>query len=857
MAVRSSQHAGRRNVAPPRRARTIASWTLALGCALAGCEGNLFDGPSGPRGTSRPDTPNPTVLTPAPAMLHRLTRAEYEQTIRDLFPAGTTVPGDLPNDTLLHGFSTVGASELTIPPLEVEQYESSANALATQMLADPARRTAFFGCDVASEGEPCLRAFIVRFGRLAWRRALEPGEVEALVSIATDTGAMLRDAWRGAGFALSAILQSPHFLFRVERGEPDPSERTRLRYTGFEMASRLSYFLWGSTPDEELLRAAAAGELVTEDGLRAQVTRMTRDPRARAAMTRFWGEFMQLERLDTVSKDPELFPMFTPSLRASMRAEIDAIFADVYERDADVREVFSTDVTFVDAELAAHYGLPAPPDGARMRTTLPAEQHRGGVMGRAGVLSMWAHATLTSPTFRGKFVRANLLCQDIPPPPPGISTELPEGSGEPETLRQRLDRHRTDPVCAGCHTLMDPLGFTLEHFDPVGRFRDLDNGLPIDASGDVDGVAVDGADELGAHLAGSDRVGACFTRRFYRWASGHLETRGEQVEIERLAREFASAGHRMSALIELVVLSPGFRYASYAPGDCEDGETRDCTNACGAGTQACERGAWTACSAPSGTTETCNAVDDDCDGTTDEGVARACTTECGAGVETCVAGSFTACSARTPTTETCSHADDDCDGRVDEGFAPQSVASTYTALREHHPVCDGATRSGLECNEAIHGLCGSAAGTCGSSGFGPVENSGDVAHVACVSATLRTTTFAELASHHAGCDGATERLGMQCNAAIHRYCAAAGLTTGYGPVRVSGDGVTVACTPGAETIGTTYTALSAIHAACTATSRIGRDCNAAIHRFCRSRGAVSGYGPLENGGDELQVACVR
>lgn len=846
----------------PAFAVALSIATLALASLAAGCEGRLDSAPSGPRGTTRePPGTQPTI--PAPPMLHRLTRAEYEQTLRDLLPAGVTVPADLPNDTLLHGFSTVGASELTIPPLEVEQYEAAANAVAAQVLADPARRGEVFGCDVAAEGDPCVRAFVVRFGQRAWRRPLEPSEVDSIAALARDLGTMLRDPWRGAGFALSALLQSPHFLFRVEIGEPDPADRDRLRYTSWEMASRLSYFLWGSAPDEELLRAAAAGELVSEAGLTAQVDRMTADPRAHAAMTRFWAEFMQLDRLATVSKDPTLFPTFTDTLRASMRAEIEALFTDAYDRDVDVREVFATDTSSVDPELATHYGLdpstlPAPGPDGRSRVTLPASARRGGVMGRAGVLTMWSHATLSSPTFRGKFIRVNLLCQDIAPPPPGISTELPEGSGEPETLRQKLERHRTDPVCAACHDQMDPLGFTLEHFDPVGRWRDLDEGLPIDASAVIDGVAVDGAEELGDFLASSDRVGACFARRFFRWSTAHLETRGELPEILRIQEAFAASGYRVRELIRIVVLSPAFRYASYPEGDCTDGETRDCSNACGAGTQACDHGAWTACSAPAGTSETCNGADDDCDGSADEGVTRACSTACGAGVESCVAGAFAACSARAPGAETCSHADEDCDGRVDEGFGAMSFAGSYTALRGYHPLCDGAAqRIGLECNMAIHGLCGTAAGTCGTSGFGPVENSGDTAVVGCVSADLRVTTYGDLAAQHAGCNGTTERIGPQCNAAIHRWCAAQGLTTGFGPVQVSGSSVTVACVPGAETVSTTYTAMSGFHGGCTASSRIGTDCNAAIHRFCSSRGAASGWGPLENSGDGLAVACVR
>jgi hypothetical protein len=793
---------------------------------------------------------------PAPPTLHRLTRDEYEQTIRDLFPEGTTIPADLPNDTWLHGFSTVGASEFTIPRRDVEQYEAASLALVADVLADPGRRAAFFGCDIAAEGEPCLRAFITRFGRRAWRRPLTAAEIDQLTAIGRDTGLLLRDPWRGAGFAASAILQSPHFLFRVEIGEPDPEDPRRLRYTSWEMASRLSYFIWGSTPDDELFRAAAAGELVSETGIRAQVTRMARDPRARARMTRFFYEFMNLDRLESVSKDPDLFPQF-PALRASMRAEIDMLFADFYDRDADVREIFSTDVAFVDSGLATVYGIPDPGPGFT-RVVLPASQERGGILGRAAILAMWSHATINSPTHRGKFVRVNLLCQDVPPPPAGISTELPPSSGRPETLRQRLDRHRTDPVCASCHNLMDPLGYTFEHFDPIGRWRELDNGLPIDATGEVDGVPVDGAAELGAALAASPRVGACIARRFFRWSTGHLEIRGELPELVRIEERFAASGYRLRALIEIIALSPAFRFASYPPGDCTDGETRDCTNACGTGVQRCTRGAWTACSAPSGRAETCNGVDDDCDGTTDEGLARECMSVCGTGIEMCVGGDFAGCTARMPSPETCSHADEDCDGAIDEGFGAMVHPGSYTELRSHHPICDGAVeRMGLACNMAIHRLCATDAATCGTSGFGPVENSGDTAILACVTATLRTTTFAELAAHHDGCNGSTMRTGDACNAAIHRYCRSLGLNTGFGPVDVSGATVTVACMPRAEQVATTYTEMSAHHGGCTATRAWGPDCNAAIHRFCTARGATSGFGPLEHSGDNLQVACVR
>jgi hypothetical protein len=544
-----------------RSSRAAASLALALASTwCAGCDGALDSGPARPHGIS--SRPPAEVLEPAPATIHRLTRLEYESTLRDLLPSGIALPTELPEDTTLNGFTRLGASTLAIPPRDVEQYEAAAYHVLEQVLADDARRSEFFGCDLEASGSTCLREFIARFGARALRRPLESDEIEALATLATETGAR-GGPWRGAMFAASAILQSPHFLFRVEIGEPDPADASRLRFTSWEMASRLSYLLWSTTPDAELLRAAAAGELVEDAGLRAQIERMSVDPRARVAVARFFYEVMSLDRLASTAKDPDLFPMFTETLRSSMREEIEAMFADVYDRDADVREIFSTDAAFVDAELAALYGVPEPPAGERRLVRIPASEERGGVLGRAGILAMWAHATLNSPTLRGKFLRINVLCGDVPPPPEGVTTDIPPPVGA-ETLRQRLERHRTDPVCAGCHSLMDPMGFTFERFDPIGRRRELDQDLPIDATGEVEGIAVDGAGELGDVLAASPEVGACIARRFYRWSAMHWESGGEEVELQRIEDAFAASGYRMRELIEIVVMSPAFRTASPA-----------------------------------------------------------------------------------------------------------------------------------------------------------------------------------------------------------------------------------------------------------------------------------------------------
>jgi hypothetical protein len=295
-------------------------------------------------------------------------------------------------------------------------------------------------------------------------------------------------------------------------------------------------------------------------------------------------------------------------------------------------------------------------------------------------------------------------------------------------------------------------------------------------------------------------------------------------------------------------------------GRCAEGTTMSCTTACGSvGSSRCVGGMWSACIPPP---ERCNGGDDDCDGLPDDGfdcragATGTCTTSCGSvGTRSCTAScTWGPCS---PPAETCNGSDDDCDGQVDEGFRATVLEVRYsTDLRSRHPGCDGTSqRIGPDCNAAIHRSC--AARGCTPSGYGPVENTGDSAFITCVVGTVVSTTYSALSTHHSGCTAST-RYGPDCNAAIHRYCRAIGQTTGFGPVENWDDNAVVTCVRSATVMGTTYTAMRTYHSGCDGMrERMGPNCNAAIHRYCRALGFDSGWGPLENYADNLDIACIR
>ena len=340
-------------------------------------------------------------FTPGPAVLPRLTHQQYFNSIDALLGPGLPRPPIEP-DTNPYLFFTIGATSTTLSELGVGQYEEAAELFTTTIFADTARREALVGCLPAAPGDACVADFIARFGRRAYRRPLSAEEQTRWVGIATELGQ--GDAWQGLRYAVAGILQSPHFIYRVELGEPDPIDPTRRRYTSYEMASRLSFLLWNTTPDDALLDVAAKGDLLSDIGLISETERMLADPRARTAVRDFFAQFLDLGRLDNVTRDPVRYPMFSPTMVDSMRTEVRLLVDDlIYRQNGDIRSLFSTPSTFVNTELATLYGVEA--EGATPVTfvpvTLPEDGPRAGLLTFGAFLTMNAHETETSPTARG------------------------------------------------------------------------------------------------------------------------------------------------------------------------------------------------------------------------------------------------------------------------------------------------------------------------------------------------------------------------------------------------------------------------------------------------------------------------
>ncbi len=540
-----------------RQTLLVASGILCAAAALSACgdssSGDGGGGQGGGGGTGGDGSY--AEVTPAPGGIRRLTGSQIKFSLEYLLGPDAALTFDVWSDPQLHGFESIAAAELALGANDVSTVETSSFAAIDKALEQPSAIAKLAPCVTSSPTAACYEEVATKFGRVAWRRPIAADEKDRLVAIANQAQSWgAGDFDTGLRYELSAILQSPNFLYVSEIGEEADGARV---LSGTELASRMSFFLLHRTPDVELLDAADAGKLGTDDGIREEARRMLLLPEARRSLDRFFSELYLIRDISTISKDAEEYPEWGAELASAMQEEMLRFFQDVvWTRDADAREFFTSQKTFVNATLAAFYGVAAPSGGAWGEVELPADQGRFGLLGKAGFLARFAHPALTSPTRRGRFYREKLLCREIPPPPPGVNQNLPEPD-EPKTMKERLEAHANNPNCAGCHMLMDPIGLSFEHFDPEGRYRVDDNGNEIDTTGASGDITFSGPEDLATRA--SEDGPACFVKNFWRESMGHLETAGEQGALDRLEDAFADQGFSLQTLMVELCTSEGFK----------------------------------------------------------------------------------------------------------------------------------------------------------------------------------------------------------------------------------------------------------------------------------------------------------
>lgn len=502
------------------------------------------------------------------AMSRRLNRTEYMFSLRDLFgidlKAGRTLPAD---GSAGEGFDNNGDALFTSPIL-IEKYMEASDLVLTTLLPDgkvpatpeilAARKRLLIA--PATEGRAAAGRIVRSVAGRAFRRPAEEAEVERYLSM-FDRAQKRGDPFEASlRLALKGVLLSPHFLFLVE---PEPAEGGVYRLGPYPLAQRVSYFLWSSLPDEELLRAAADGSLAEPDVLRGQVRRMLRDPRSIALGESFASQWLELEPLGkTVRPDPKKFPEFDDELAELMKDEVVHSFHDIVREDRSVLDVIDSDSTWLNERLATLYGIEGVKGPALRRVSLK-DRNRGGVVGMAAVLTVSSYPLRTSPVIRGKWILESLLGSKVPPPPPEAGS-LPENAAEGKklTFRERLEQHRSKAECASCHQKMDPLGFGLENFDPIGRWRTVDETGPVDSVGQLPtGEKFSSPEQLKKVLMGrKDEVVTHLTRKMLGYALGRALNNFDKCVVDDALKALKAGGYRSSALIETIVLSYPFQH---------------------------------------------------------------------------------------------------------------------------------------------------------------------------------------------------------------------------------------------------------------------------------------------------------
>ncbi len=572
--------------APPSPRRLVA----ALALTLTGCTGMVGDGGTSPASGSapgsKPNTPgvsNPgtgattdpmtgtmlppvgsspmepvreseacKAIKPGPAPIRRLTRQEYDNTLKDLLGEDKKLAADFPNEELLHGFDN-SASLRSVSDVLAEKYSNAAEQVGKHVAANITKLAPCQGAD-----DVCLDKFFDGFGKRLWRRPLDASEREDLKKVFT--------AGKTSTFAdgIDAVVQvmvlAPQFMYRVEKGVP-VAGADYSRLTHFEMASRLSYLFWGTMPDADLFSAAEAGKLGTREEVSIQAKRLLADPRATAMVQNFAAQWLHLRDLRDADKDAEVYPKWKEEYLDLFRQETEAFVAMVFQGDGKLDTLLSAPFTALNGPLAAFYGAKNVTGDAFQKVELDPSQ-RAGVLTHASVLAAKADPNQSSPILRGAFVREQIFCQELPPVPQSLVNAAPPELNDKMTTKERFAQHRNDPSCEGCHKLIDSIGFGFEKYDGTGGFRTTENGKNVDASGelvstDIDGT-FDGAVDLAKKLTASKEVEACMATHWFNFGFGRGKSDVDACTVETLQTTFVKSGGDIRQLLLALVQTDAF-----------------------------------------------------------------------------------------------------------------------------------------------------------------------------------------------------------------------------------------------------------------------------------------------------------
>lgn len=517
----------------------------AEGDAPEGGSGGSSQNTGGTAGTSPCSAGDGTCSDAAePSVIRRLTRSEYAFTIADLLGTNESVSGSFPAEEVVKGFNN-NANALSFPGLLAEQSFTVTAQLAKAAVEKSSR---FAACAQGTLDATCARQFIASFGKKAWRRPLSSAEVDKFLSVFTAAETPML----GLELASQSLLISAPFFYRIEqRGQG------RTKPTSWEMASRLSYTLWASLPDDELFAAAEADKLRDRDDIVAQANRMMKDAKLVRAYRSYMSQWFDLPRISVAAKDPKVFPTWNTEYPALLRAGAEA-FLDHVARQGKISDLFTAPFVFTNDTLAPYYGVAKPGSSAFVKVDLKDKTRASGMLTQGGILAGHAGFSSTSPTFRGKFVREQFLCGTIPKAPPNVNVMI--GAADPtQTTREHYSEHIKNPQCVGCHSLMDPIGFAFEEFDAIGNRRTVENGKPIDATGDAVGVDVgkfEGVNQLGERLASSEDATRCLATQWFRFSFGRLESAEDDATLDGLTKVVRDEGTFAALMVATVQSSP-------------------------------------------------------------------------------------------------------------------------------------------------------------------------------------------------------------------------------------------------------------------------------------------------------------